>query len=131
MSNTIISCSDLFRSENLKLSHTFNINDKVLLISEDDDSEWCDKYPEFKHALIEQIPLFITSHDRDCDGTPLYAIGFIPVRDGESSLRQTLKNCLSPYIDIKQVLKSYEFLERIEINGISESNLKRFNSNKS
>jgi hypothetical protein len=52
-----------YREENEALSHNIPLGTLVEVVSEEPDQNG--------------LRLFVVSHDRDCDGTPLYSLSFL------------------------------------------------------
>jgi hypothetical protein len=84
----IISYSALMRPENMKLTHTIPLG-SIVEVDVDMDNGWgpyeivkrpgFGEYGEVIIGIIGKLRMFVVSHDRDCDGTPLYSIASSPI----------------------------------------------------
>lgn len=62
-----VNAADLFRDENMKMPHTIPIGSLVEV--------------DLNYSSKHGVRGFVVEHTRDCDGTPLYAIGLKPAEE--------------------------------------------------
>ncbi len=113
----VISYSALMRPENMKLTHKIPLG-SIVEVDVDMDNGWgpyeivkrpgFGEYGEVIIGIVGKLRMFVVSHDRDCDGTPLYSV---------SSL------CVEPPKGTENMWR-YHFFARFYMRGISEESIK-------
>lgn len=113
----IINLAELWRPENMKIQHKVPLG-SIVEVDIDMDNGWgpyqivkregFGEYGEVIIGITGKLRMFVVSHDRDCDGTPLYTIAAKPI---------------APPINCVERIK-YEGLVQFCFDGVSEEAIK-------
>lgn len=104
------------REENFLLKHKYPINSLVEISLGEDDIESID-------GMVQGLRLFVISHDRDCDGTPLYSLYSASLEEYQRNV--SAMSDLGELYQLENPDKFGEFVSRMGVqNGWGEDSLK-------
>lgn len=125
----INSCTTLFKEENMKEEHKFNL---LSLVRFNGDSiPDIEETDYLRKAFYSGKPLFVIDQTRDCDGTVLYSISTLPFDDDNDFYSYAVNTLLGDrlFSNLKMI-EGGCLLNRLKnsmiISGVSESELSLF-----
>lgn len=131
---SVINVADLFREENMKKMHKFEIGSSVTIKNDPSEYYWIDEHSEsIVYAIKNNLNFFVVEHTRDCDGTPLYTLSLIPFPDNSYDDKiidsiifnnKKIKSELSQDNLIDLAFSSIKIKKMFIINCIDEDNIK-------
>lgn len=104
------------KENNFSLKHEYPIMSQVKVISCD---SWLSRESEvIQNAVNAGLPFYVVQHIRDCDGTPIYAVSFVPLTAAEDerlnekylsmvSKDRSLRTDLSAFIQLTDLVKTF------------------------
>lgn len=104
------------KENNFSLKHEYPIMSQVKVVSCD---SWLSRESEvIQNAVNAGLPFYVVQHIRDCDGTPLYAVSFVPLTAAEDerlnekylsmvSKDRSLRADLSAFIQLTDLVKTF------------------------
>ncbi|EGR5855247.1 hypothetical protein ACJO1P_03860 [Vibrio parahaemolyticus] len=104
------------KENNFSLKHEYPIMSQVKVVSYD---SWLSRESEvIQNAVNAGLPFYVVQHIRDCDGTPLYAVSFVPLTAAEDerlnekylsmvSKDRSLRTDLSAFIQLTDLVKTF------------------------
>ncbi|AXX63938.1 hypothetical protein [Vibrio vulnificus] len=104
------------KENNFSLKHEYPIMSQVKVVSYD---SWLSRESEvIQNAVNAGLPFYVVQHVRDCDGTPLYAVSFVPLTAAEDerlnekylsmvSKDRSLRTDLSAFIQLTDLVKTF------------------------
>ncbi|ARN69389.1 hypothetical protein FORC36_4872 (plasmid) [Vibrio vulnificus] len=104
------------KENNFSLKHEYPIMSQVKVVSCD---SWLSRESEvIQNAVNAGLPFYVVQHIRDCDGTPLYAVSFVPLTAAEDerlnekylsmvSKDRSLRTDLSAFIQLTDLVKTF------------------------
>ncbi|EGR2217563.1 hypothetical protein DZF72_07650 [Vibrio parahaemolyticus] len=104
------------KENNFSLKHEYPIMSQVKVVSYD---SWLSRESEvIQNAVNAGLPFYVVQHIRDCDGTPLYAVSFVPLTAAEDerlnekylsmvSKDRSLRADLSAFIQLTDLVKTF------------------------
>ncbi|HAT8517579.1 hypothetical protein [Vibrio parahaemolyticus] len=104
------------KENNFSLKHEYPIMSQVKVVSHD---SWLSRESEvIQNAVNAGLPFYVVQHIRDCDGTPLYAVSFVPLTAAEDerlnekylsmvSKDRSLRADLSAFIQLTDLVKTF------------------------
>lgn len=94
------------KENNFSLKHEYPIMSQVKVVYCD---SWLSRESEvIQNAVKTGLPFYVVQHIRDCDGTPLYAVSFVPLTAAEDErLNEKYLSMVSNDGSIRKDLNSF------------------------
>ncbi|ENK2262695.1 hypothetical protein AB3A98_002742 [Vibrio parahaemolyticus] len=118
------------KENNFSLKHEFPIMSQVKVVSCESDSWLSCESEVIQNAVKAGLPFYVVQHIRDCDGTPLYAVSFVPLTAAEDErLNEKYLNMVSNDRSIRKDLNSFiqltDLVKTFTLFGMHSDDLKR------
>ncbi|EGR2854555.1 hypothetical protein DMW08_27610 [Vibrio parahaemolyticus] len=116
------------KENNFSLKHEYPIMSQVKVVSYD---SWLSRESEvIQNAVNAGLPFYVVQHIRDCDGTPLYAVSFVPLTAAEDErLNEKYLSMVSKDRSIKKDLNSFiqltDLVKTFTLFGMHSDDLER------
>ncbi|WP_045592310.1 hypothetical protein [Vibrio vulnificus] len=116
------------KENNFSLKHEYPIMSQVKVVSYD---SWLSRKSEvIQNAVNAGLPFYVVQHIRDCDGTPLYAVSFVPLTAAEDErLNEKYLSMVSKDRSIKKDLNSFiqltDLVKTFTLFGMHSDDLER------
>ncbi|EGQ8301885.1 hypothetical protein AKG60_19680 [Vibrio parahaemolyticus] len=104
------------KENNFSLKHEYPIMSQVKVVYCD---SWLSRESEvIQNAVKTGLPFYVVQHIRDCDGTPLYAVSFVPLTAAEDerlnekylsmvSNDRSIRKDLNSFIQLTDLVKTF------------------------